>query len=77
VIRCAEAFVAVETEGRWTRGATVVDFDGRLGAPPNAAVALELDAGRFWDLLLDALGRFGAPGEAAAPASARPDAAGG
>jgi purine nucleosidase/pyrimidine-specific ribonucleoside hydrolase len=59
LMRCADAFVAVETEGRWTRGATVVDFDGRLGQPPNARVALDLDAPRFWDLVLGALGRLG------------------
>jgi inosine-uridine nucleoside N-ribohydrolase len=59
LMRCAEAFVAVETEGRWTRGATVVDFDGRLGQPPNARVPLEIDAPRFWDLVLAALERLG------------------
>jgi len=54
-----DAFVAVETQGRWTRGATVIDLDGRLGHPPNARVALELDAGRFWDLVVDAIDRLG------------------
>ena len=38
-----DAFVAIETEGRWTRGATVVDLDGRLGRAPNARVATDLD----------------------------------
>jgi purine nucleosidase len=57
--RCADAFVAVETEGRWTRGATVVDLGGRLGRPPNARVALELDVARFWDRVLAALERLG------------------
>ena len=60
LMRCADAFVAVETEGRWTRGMTVVDLHGRLGRPPNARVALELDAPRFWDLVLGALERLGA-----------------
>ena len=55
LIRCVDTFVAVETEGRWTRGATVVDLNGRLGRPPNARVAMELDAPRFWDLVLGAL----------------------
>jgi inosine-uridine nucleoside N-ribohydrolase len=53
--RCVEAFVAVETEGRLTRGATVVDLHGRLGEPPNARVAVELDVERFWDLVIGAL----------------------
>ena len=59
VMRRADTFVAVETEGRWTRGATVVDLHGRLGRPPNARVALELDAPRFWDLVFGALERLG------------------
>ncbi|HWT22815.1 MAG TPA: nucleoside hydrolase, partial [Solirubrobacteraceae bacterium] len=48
-IRCVDAFVAVELEGRWTRGATVVDARGGLGRAANARVAVELDAERFWD----------------------------
>jgi purine nucleosidase/pyrimidine-specific ribonucleoside hydrolase len=59
LMRCVDTFVAVETEGRWTRGATVVDLNGRLGQPANARVALELDAPRFWDLVLGALERLG------------------
>ena len=59
LIRSVDAFVAVETAGRWTRGATVVDFNGRFGRPPNARVAMELDAPRFWDLVRGALERLG------------------
>jgi purine nucleosidase/pyrimidine-specific ribonucleoside hydrolase len=55
LIRSIDAFVAVETEGRWTRGATVADLNGVLKRPPNARVAMELDAARFWDLVLAAL----------------------
>jgi pyrimidine-specific ribonucleoside hydrolase len=56
VIRSVEAFVAIETEGHWTRGATVVDLHGRLERPPNAKVAMELDVPRFWDLVIGAIG---------------------
>ncbi len=49
VIRSREAFVAMELDGRWTRGVTVVDLRGALGRPANARVALELDVERFWD----------------------------
>jgi inosine/uridine nucleosidase len=59
VVRCVDAFVAVETDGRWTRGATVVDLDGRLGRTPNARVAVELDVARFWDLAVDAVAQLG------------------
>jgi inosine/uridine nucleosidase len=61
LIRWREAFVAVELDGTWTRGATVVDLYHRYPErSPNAQVALELDAGRYWDLVLscvDSLGR--------------------
>jgi inosine-uridine nucleoside N-ribohydrolase len=56
VLRSVDAFVAIETEGRWTRGATVVDLHGRLEQPPNAKVAMELDVPRFWDLVVGAIG---------------------
>jgi purine nucleosidase len=59
LVGCRDGFVAVETLGRWARGMTVVDFAGRLGHPPNAAVATTLDAPGFWDLMLDALARLG------------------
>jgi inosine-uridine nucleoside N-ribohydrolase len=55
-----EAFVAIETEGRWTRGATVIDPFGRLGREPNARVPLELDVERFWAMLVAALGAVSA-----------------
>jgi purine nucleosidase len=58
-VRTVEAFVAIETEGAWTRGATVVDLDGRVGEAPNARVAVELDVVRFWDLAVDAVDRLG------------------
>jgi purine nucleosidase/pyrimidine-specific ribonucleoside hydrolase len=56
-----EAFLAIETEGRWTRGATVCDPYGRLGQAPNARVAMELETDRFWDMLVAAIGAVGAP----------------
>jgi purine nucleosidase len=63
VVRCVDAFVAAETEGRWTRGATVVDLAGRLGRPANARVAVELDVPRFWQIVTAAVQTFrsGAP----------------
>ncbi len=60
VIEWREAFVAVELDGRWTRGATVVDLYHRYPErPPNAQVAVELDAGRYWDLVLAAVDSVG------------------
>jgi purine nucleosidase len=59
VIRCVDAFMAVETEGRWTRGATVVDLRGRYRRAPNARIAIELDSARFWDAVVAAVERLG------------------
>jgi inosine/uridine nucleosidase len=55
-----DAFLAIETEGRWTRGATVIDPFGRLGMQPNAQVALAIDVERFWAMLIAAIGAVGA-----------------
>lgn len=61
MIQWQESFVAVELEGRWTRGATSVDLFNRWpDRAPNAHVAMTLDVDRYWTLLLetvDALGR--------------------
>jgi len=65
LIRLVDAFVAIETAGRWTRGATVVDLHRRLRREANARVALDLDADRFWDLVIGAVERLGARAAAA------------
>jgi purine nucleosidase/pyrimidine-specific ribonucleoside hydrolase len=63
VIVWREAFVAVELDGTWTRGTTVVDLHDRYpDRAPNARVAMELDAERYWELVLAALERLGADG---------------
>ncbi|WP_408897239.1 nucleoside hydrolase [Nocardioides sp. R1-1] len=60
VIAWRDAFVAVELDGTWTRGTTVVDLYRRYpDRAPNAAVALDLDADRYWDLVIGALHRLG------------------
>ena len=60
VIAWRDCFVAVELDGTWTRGTTVVDLFHRLpDQKPNVAVALELDAERYWNLVLAALDRLG------------------
>jgi inosine-uridine nucleoside N-ribohydrolase len=59
IMRVREAFVAVETQGRWTSGMTVTDFGDAYGQPPNALVATTLDVPRFWDLVIDAVARIG------------------
>jgi purine nucleosidase len=56
IVRSERRSVAVELDGRLTRGATVVDWTGRLGRPANANVVLELDQGRFGAMVRRALG---------------------
>ena len=62
VIGWRDCFVAVELDGTWTRGTTVVDLHDRYpDEVANVQVALDLDAERYWDLVLAALDRLGAP----------------
>lgn len=56
VVRSERRAVAVELDGRLTRGATVVDWTGRSGRPANANVVLELDQDRFAAMVRGALG---------------------
>jgi purine nucleosidase len=46
----------VELRGRHARGATLVDWDGRLGQAPNANIVLEVEQGRFEALVAAGLG---------------------
>ena len=52
------ARVEVETQGRLTAGMTVTDFTKSI--IPNALVATEIAADRFWDVTLDAYGSVAA-----------------
>lgn len=56
VTRSERRHVAVELDGRLTRGATVVDWTGRLGRPANARIVMEVDPSRFAALVRAALG---------------------
>ena len=56
VRRSERRTVAVELDGTLTRGATVVDWAGRLARPANANVVLELDQDRFAAMVRRALG---------------------
>jgi purine nucleosidase len=59
VVRSEERHVAVELDGRLTRGATVVDWTGRLGRKANARIVMEVDQARFGALVRAALGSEG------------------
>jgi len=55
VTESAERHVGIELDGALTRGATVVDWDGRLGRPINARIVLAVDQARFEALVRAAL----------------------
>jgi purine nucleosidase len=56
VTRSETRAVAVELDGRLTRGATVVDWAGRLGRRAQANIVLEVDQTRFAAMVRRALG---------------------
>jgi purine nucleosidase len=56
VTRAETRHVAIELDGRLTRGATVVDWHKRLGGKANARIVLEVDQARFSALIAGALG---------------------
>ncbi|MDA3913925.1 nucleoside hydrolase [Oleiagrimonas sp.] len=56
IIESETRHVAVELEGDLTRGATVVDWEARLGRPVNARIVLKVDTQRFAVLAAAALG---------------------
>lgn len=58
LVRCVDAPVLIEKHGEYTAGATVVDFHRRTGYPDNARVAVEVDTGRFWDLMISAVASY-------------------
>lgn len=58
LVRVVRTNLVVETEGRWTSGATVADLSGYSGRTPNADVALGLDRDRFFDLLVGAVATY-------------------
>jgi purine nucleosidase len=56
VAKAETRHVAVELEGSLTRGATVVDWDGRTGKAPNARLVLSVNRPAFERLVCAALG---------------------
>lgn len=59
LIEWTRSFLAVELEGKWSRGETIVDVHNRYELEPNADIAITLDSSRYWDLVLDAVDTLG------------------
>ena len=55
---CKDLFVRIETRGQLTRGQTVADLHGQTGAPPNAKVALDVDAASVTELWTELVGNL-------------------
>ena len=56
VVRSEDRHVAIELGGDLTRGATVVDWEDRMHREANARIVIEMDQGRFEELVRTALG---------------------
>lgn len=50
--------VVVEAEGKYTRGATIADFDGKTGKSPNVELLLEIDTDGYVDLVTELLATY-------------------
>jgi len=59
VVKTRRCNVEIELNGKFTRGATVVDIYDRSGFTPSVDVALELDFDKFWSMMLDAVEKAG------------------
>lgn len=58
IYRGKQVFVEIETAPGPTQGMTLVDWWGVTGEDPNALVMNQVDADRFFDLLVERIGRF-------------------
>ncbi len=58
LVETRRAAVDVETTGRLTTGATIVDWRGQWGRLANSEVAVAVDAERFRGLFFDAMARL-------------------
>jgi purine nucleosidase len=58
-VTCATLPMRIELTGEHTRGATVIDLARRTEWEPNATVGLQLDADRFWDVMIGAIEELG------------------
>ena len=61
LVRTVRAPIAIETRGEHTLGMTVVDLRSPAPADCVTQVTFDLDAERFWALVVDALQRIGEP----------------
>lgn len=58
IVRTQDLAIEIDTTDGPSAGRTVIDVYRRSGRAPNAAVGTELDATRFWDLMIEALATY-------------------
>ena len=58
VVRTRRVNVAVDTASSLSRGRTVCDVYDTSGREPNVDLGIDLDAERFWDLMIEAIGSY-------------------
>jgi len=59
ILRTRHCGVRIDTGPELSRGRTYVDLWGSAGWEPNCHVAIDIDPGRFLELLLERIGRLG------------------
>ena len=59
VIQWQSSFLAVELEGEWSRGETIVDIHNRYSLAANAEIAVTLDRDAYWNLVLESIDQLG------------------
>jgi pyrimidine-specific ribonucleoside hydrolase len=59
VIQWESSVLAVELEGKWSRGETIVDLHNRYSFATNAQIAVTLDRGAYWNLVLGSIDQLG------------------
>lgn len=55
VIKTKSVHVEIDLTGTYTFGATVADFWGARGLPPNAEIAFDVDVDKFFDMMFGLL----------------------
>lgn len=58
VFTMKDVYVQIETCGDYCRGATVPDWNGRLGKAPNVTAIVDVDRKAFCDRLVELIGRY-------------------
>ena len=58
IVETRRVNVVVDTTSELSLGRTVCDLYGTTGRRPNADLGVDLDVGRFWDLMIGALATY-------------------